>query len=221
MSACGSYGHHVRRRQASRPSTSTVPLSHAGPGPRARWTSPGSVRRRNRVPSEHLLAARRDAADLHDARPGRRHHGVAGQRGIRCVDGDNRGAAEWAAARRADRRCPAAPSAACGHRLQPLRRHSSTWLSTFEPRTAAARVGLVGRREQGWPASRPPPAPRPAAAPTPIDRVDARACRLRMAPRTARPSTTPAISPITTSAEDQKQRRRTAWCRGPPMLATM
>ena len=154
---------------------------------------------------QHLLAAGRHTADLDDARPGGGHDGVVGQRGIRGVDRDDRGTAELpqhvgqaggVQQRRQPRR--ARTSASCGAT-------SSTWASTFEPRTAAARFGWSDD-VSGVASIHAATSTATNCSPTPMIESNVRSARLRIAPRTARPSTTPAISPITTSAEDQEQR---------------
>ena len=76
---------------------------------------------------------------------------------------------------------------------------SSTWASTFEPRTAAARFGW-SEEVSGVASSHAATSTATNCSPTPIIESNVRSVPLRMAPRTARPSTTPAISPITTSA---------------------
>ena len=96
---------------------------------------------------------------------------------------------------------------------------SSTWASTFDPRTAAARFGWSDE-VSGVANIHAATSTATSCSPTPITESKVRSARLRRAPRTARPSTTPAISPITTSARIRNSVTNSL-VRGPLMWLTM
>ena len=92
-------------------------------------------------------------------------------------------------------------------RLGTVRSHSGTYLSTseitVEPRTAEARPACPDE-VSGLPSNQAATTTTTSCRPTPIIESTNRTGELRIDPRTARPSTTPATSPITTRARIRK-----------------
>ena len=89
----------------------------------------------------------------------------------------------------------------------------STSAITFDPDTAAARFGC-GEDTSAVPSSHDAVSTRTSCSATPTTESASRRAGLRIAPRTARPSTTPAISPITTSTRI-RNRVTNSFVRGP------
>ncbi len=148
---------------------------------------------------EHLLAALRDAADLDHAGAGgvdhRRRWPATGP-----ADRSRRSAsARTVSAHRAARLSPTAPRAGWAPTAASSGATASTSAITFEPCTAAARLGC-GDETSAVPSSQAAVSTRTSCSATPTTESTTRSPGLRIAPRTALPSTTPAISPITTSA---------------------
>ncbi len=94
----------------------------------------------------------------------------------------------------------------------------STSAITLEPCTAATRLGC-GEDTSAVPSSQAAVSTRTSCTATPTTESTTRSVGLRIAPRTARPSTTPAISPITTSARIMNSVTNSL-VRGPSMWLT-
>src|ERR1700744_5402754 len=110
------------------------------------------------------------------------------------------------------------------NRLGPVFSHggatSFTWASTRDPRTAAASSGWSFDCVSGVASSQAAVNTTTSCTPTPMTESAVRIERLRIAPRTARPNTTPATSPTTTSARI-KNSAVNSLARGAAMWLTM